>query len=59
MKQNAIKGNYLQIQKFAIDKKINVQTCSNEHIKCWIYMIKAMKRNVEEHDKGDICTFFT
>ena len=47
------------MRKFAIDKKLNLQTSSNEYIKRWIYAIKAMKKNAEMHTEGNIRTFFT
>ena len=57
-REKVVKDEYLQVAKYAIDNKINVENKSNEYIRRWVIMLKELRRNVEKYKPNDIWVFF-
>ena len=57
MKRKAEENEPPQVQLFVRRSKINIERCSTETIKTWIYNVKNLIRKVEKLPKGDIRRF--
>ena len=54
----ALEGQHPQVGKFAIKKKLDIEMCTTEHIRRWIYFLKQIKKRAEKHERNDIRSYF-
>ena len=57
VKKDAEENEPPQVKFFVRRSKINIERCSRETIKIWIYNTKKLIRKVEKLPKGDIPWF--
>ena len=58
-RQNIIKQQYPQVKKYIEDKALNLENCTINYIRYWVYVPKELKRRAEKYKKKDIRGYFT
>ena len=57
-KSRAINSPHPQINLYARNKRINIETYTSDYIRSWIYRLNKLKKNLEMINLKDIRKFF-